>query len=158
MAKPQAPTHTFLCHGSIAGRRVEISGFETDSANAIKARAAAQLGCACVAVDDPEPITKKKRQPRGDTLSLDDIASLNIEKGIPVPDKRIRTARWDVLLKKMKEGDSVVLPKREAGSLKAAAKKNDVLILVRGETSEDCRCWHKGKIVAEAPTTPAVSA
>lgn len=135
------------------GKRVTVDGREDEPSSVIKARASTLLGGATISnVKELEPIKEfKERKPRAvrARMSDDDISKIKIEKNIPIPERKTRGRRWNALLEKMKDGESVTLPTQECGSFKAAAQKLLLKIVIRAADKEgQSRCWRSGKLTA----------
>lgn len=72
---------------------------------------------------------------------------MKIEKDIPLPDRGLRTGRWQKLMDKMENGDCVLLPYYEGKSFAASMYTNGVQPASRTEHHDErrmLRVWKMG--------------
>lgn len=71
---------------------------------------------------------------------------IKIESGIEIPPSRNDGgSMWDIYLKKMKPGDSILILSNQVGGFQTVARKVGKLIVSRKIDEEMSRCWLKIK-------------
>jgi hypothetical protein len=64
--------------------------------------------------------------------------NIKIEKGIPMPPIK---SKWIELISSMKTGDSILVSKKNMSSVRTAAYRNRVKLVVRFQNEDIFRVW-----------------
>ena len=76
---------------------------------------------------------------------------IKIDSDVPVPAVATRSGKWLTLSRRMNVGDSVLLPKKQAYSLKTSLSNNGFKVVTRTEDMDLglIRVWKLEKIVKQ---------
>ena len=76
---------------------------------------------------------------------------IKIDSDVPIPKENKRSGKWLNLSRRMNVGDSVLLPKKQAYSLKASLSNSGFKVVTRTEDTDLCliRVWKLEKIVKQ---------
>ena len=76
---------------------------------------------------------------------------MKIDSDVPIPKENTRSGKWLNLSRRMSVGDSVLLPKKQAYSLKTSLSNNGFKVVTRTEDMDLglIRVWKLEKIVKQ---------